>query len=78
MTTPIRNDIDGALDDLEQLADEVRVKVHLAELDAREAWEKKVEPRVHEARRHAKHATASSKASIEEALIALRELARVL
>ena len=74
----IRKDIDAAIADLEQLADEVRVKLHLAGMDARDAWEKTFEPRLEQARHHAKEATAASKATIDETVTALRELARTL
>ena len=74
----IRKDIDAAIADLEQLADEVRVKLHLAGMDARDAWEKTIEPRLEQARHHAKDATIASKATIDETVTALRELARTL
>jgi len=74
----IRKDIDAAIDDLEQLADEVRVKLHLAEMDARDVWETKIEPRLEQVRRHAKDATTASKATIDETIMAIREFARTL
>ena len=74
----IRKDIDATIADLEQLADEVRVKLHLAGMDARDTWEKTIEPRLEQARHHAKEATTASKATIEETVTALRELARTL
>lgn len=76
--TDIRKDIVAALDDLEQLADEVRVKLHLAEMEARDAWDKNIEPRLGQARRHAKEASAASKAAIDETMNAIREFARAL
>jgi hypothetical protein len=72
----IRKGIDEALDALEQTADEVRVKLHLAGMEATDAWEKQLEPRLFEARRHAREATAASKAAIEETLKAFRDFAR--
>ena len=74
----IRKDIDATIADLEQLADEVRVKLHLAGMDARDTWEKTIEPRLEQARHQAKEATTASKATIEETVTALRELARTL
>ena len=76
--TELQNDIDAAIADLEQLADEVCVKLHLAEMDARDVWDKVLEPRLEKARRHAKEATAASKATIDETVLALREFARAL
>lgn len=40
-------DIRATADDLKQLADEVRVKLHLAGMDAKDAWEK-IQPRIEE------------------------------
>lgn len=77
-TSELRKDIDDAMNDLERLTDEVRVKIHLAELDARDAWEKKLEPRLFEARNHAKDATAASKSAIEATVKAFREFAQVI
>jgi hypothetical protein len=74
----LQKDIDAAIGDLEQLADEVCLKLHLAEMDARDVWEKVLEPRLEQARRHAKEATAASKATIDETVMALREFARTL
>ncbi|MBX3259636.1 MAG: hypothetical protein KIS78_13415 [Labilithrix sp.] len=76
--TDVRKEIDMAIDDLEQLADEVRVKLHLAGMDARDLWGKTLEPRLEQARRHAKEATASSKAAIDETVKAVREFARAM
>jgi hypothetical protein len=36
--------------DLERIADEIRVRIHLATMDAKDAWTQ-LEPRVHELRR---------------------------
>ena len=74
--TEVRKDLDKTLNDLEQLADEVRLKIHLAELDVRDAWATKLEPRLFEARVHAREATAASKASIEATIKAFREFAQ--
>jgi hypothetical protein len=74
----LQKDIEAAIGDLEQLADEVRVKLHLAEMDARDVWDKVLEPRLEQARRHAMEATAASKATIDETVMALREFARAL
>jgi len=77
-THELRKNIDDALNDLEQLADEVRVKIHLANMDAKDVWNKKLEPRLDEARKHAVEATVSSKAAVDETVTALREFARSL
>lgn len=73
MSTPLRQQIDEALNELETLSDEIRLKVHLAGMDAQDAWQK-LEPRLFEAREHAREATAASKAAIQETLAAVRGL----
>jgi hypothetical protein len=77
-TKDLRNGIDDALNDLEQVADEVRVKLHLAGMDMTDAWEKQLEPRLVEARQHARDATMASKAAIEDTVQAFREFARAI
>ena len=72
----LRTEVDRALTDLEQLADEVRVKLHLAELDAKDTWSTKLEPKLFEARVHAKEATNASKAAIHSTIEALRDFAK--
>jgi hypothetical protein len=73
MMPPIQQDLDEALSQLETLSDEIRVKMHLAGMDAKDAW-RALEPRVAEARQHAREATTASKAAIHETLEALRSL----
>lgn len=79
-TTPttheFKKDIDKALKDIEQIAEEVRVKLHLAGMDAKDAWTNKLEPRLFEARMHAKQATQASKAAVEATLKAFRDFAQ--
>lgn len=75
-TNDIRKEVDLALNDLEQVADEVRVKLHLAELDAKTAWNEKLEPRLYEARQHAREASAASKAAIDATMKAFRDFAQ--
>lgn len=70
----LRKEIDAALFDLEQLADEIRVKLHLANMDMRDAWSK-LEPKLQEAKAHGRAATEESKAAVTNALQALREFA---
>lgn len=64
-----------ALDELESVSDEIRVKVHLAGMDARTVWDESLEPRLEEARNHARAATVVSNAAIDGAVEALRRLA---
>lgn len=70
--------VDEALNELEQATDEVRVKLHLANMDAKDMWETKLEPRLDEARVHAKQASAASTAAIKDIVKAFREFAQSL
>lgn len=77
-TQDLRKGIDDALNDLEQVADEVRVKLHLAGMDMTDTWKKQLEPRLFEARQHAREATKASKGLIDETVKAFREFARAI
>ncbi len=41
----LKQDIEDTRDDLKRMADEIRVKLHLAGLDAKDAWEE-IQPRL--------------------------------
>jgi hypothetical protein len=71
----IETSIDDAIGSLETVADEIRVKIHLASMDANDTWSSKLEPRLFEARVHAREAKAASQAAIEDALKAFKEFA---
>ena len=43
--TPMQQDLEATRDDLQQLAEEIRVKLHLAGMDAKDAWSK-IQPRL--------------------------------
>lgn len=73
--TPLEASIDNTLQELEAVADEIRVKVHLAGMDASTAWNEKLEPRLFEARGHASEAKAASKLAVEDALKAFKAFA---
>ena len=61
-----------ALADLESVTDEIRVKLHLASMDANATWNEKLEPRLFEARLHAREAKVASKAAVEDVVQAFR------
>ncbi len=46
----VREQIEKALDELETVSDEIRVKLHLAGMDARDTWSNDIEPRVEAAK----------------------------
>ena len=78
MATPIQKQVDDTLSELETLADEIRVKIHLAGMDANAVWSEKLEPRLLAARKHACHAKEASKAAIESTLEAFRDFQKSL
>ncbi len=57
---------------------QIRVKLHLASMDANVVWNEKMEPRLFEARVHAKQAKAASKLAIEDAVKAFEAFAAAL
>jgi hypothetical protein len=64
--------VDRALEELERVADEIRVKIHLAGMDARETWSKTLEPKLFDVRDHARRARASSREAVRELVEALK------
>ena len=76
--TDFEASVEQALADLETVTDQIRVKLHLASMDANAAWNEKLEPRLFEARVHAREAGAASKAAIEDAVKAFKEFAAAL
>ncbi|MBX3191266.1 MAG: hypothetical protein KF819_29985 [Labilithrix sp.] len=62
-----------ALDELERLNEQIQLKLHLAGMDAKKAYDEKLEPRLREARAHAAEAKEHSKEKVEDAVKALRE-----
>ncbi len=71
----LETSVEQILADLEKVTDEIRVKLNLAGKDANAAWNDKLEPRLFEARVHAREAKNASKAAIEEAVKAFKEFA---
>lgn len=76
--TNLEQSIDEAIDNLETVADQIRVKLHLANMDATTMWNEKLEPRLFEARVHASEAKLASKVAIEDAVKAFEAFARSL
>ncbi|HEX7604590.1 MAG TPA: hypothetical protein VF316_23390 [Polyangiaceae bacterium] len=69
----VRKSVNRGLDELEVIADEIRVRLHLGGMDAKDAW-KKLEPRLAEAREHAKSASDSSKKAFHDIVKSFEEL----
>jgi hypothetical protein len=70
--------VEEALAELETLGDEIRVKLHLAEMDARTVWTKTLEPRLFEARKHAQMATTASKEAVVDTIKAFKDFSATL
>lgn len=62
---PVKHQIKKSLESLTTLRDEIRVQLHLANMDAKTAWSK-LEPEVEEANKMAEDATAISQKAIED------------
>ena len=62
---PVKHQIRKSLESLTTLRDEIRVQLHLANMDAKTAWSK-LEPEVEEANKMAEDATAISQKAIED------------
>ena len=71
-TTDLKNELDRSLTLLRTLRDEIRVKLHLAGLDARDRW-KQLEPRLAEAEHIATQVTEASRAALADAVTRIKQ-----
>lgn len=77
-THHLRVEVEKGLERLQTLRDEVRVKLHLATLDAKQEWDEKLAPRVVEIEKSAKELTESSRSALNELIARLEDfLARL-
>lgn len=65
--------LEEAAAELETLGDEIRLKLHLGSMEANTLWTKTLEPRLFEARAHAREAKAASIAAVEDTIKALKD-----
>jgi hypothetical protein len=72
-TTDLKDDLKKGLDHLRTLRDEVRVKLHLAGMDAKAEWNK-LEPHLFEVEQAAKEVSESSHRAVTEAVAKLKKL----
>jgi hypothetical protein len=72
-TTELKREIEKSLGLLRTLRDEVRVKLHLAGMDAKEEW-RKLEPQIAEVERAATKFTDSTRAAVSDAVKRLSHL----
>jgi hypothetical protein len=77
-TKDLEKGLDEMLVELEAVGTEIELKLKLAGMEARDTWQRKLEPKLFEARMHAKEAKDEAKKAVKETLIAFREFAAVL
>ena len=65
-TDDIKHEVDKGIEKLATLRDEVRLHLHLASMDAKQEWEDKLAPRVHEVEQTAKSISDSSRTAVTE------------
>jgi hypothetical protein len=78
MNVPITKQMSHILTELEAVADEIRIKVHLAGMEASSAWTDTLEPKLFDARMHARDAKDASKAVLQDTLAAFKDFQKSL
>lgn len=69
----IQKEIRTNLDALTELRDEIRVKIHLAGMDAKDAWNR-LEPKVHEVEAAAAEVSETARHALHDVVQRMREL----
>ncbi len=77
-TKSAKQQIDAALGEVEKLADEIELKLHLASMDAKDAWATRLEPKLRDVQARARHARETSARALHEVADALKEFSRSL
>jgi hypothetical protein len=72
-TTDIKDELKKGLDHLQTLRDEVKVRLHLAGMEAKAEWNK-LEPHLFEVEQAAKEVNESSHRAVTEAIAKLKKL----
>jgi len=77
-TQDIKEEVDKNIDRLTALRDEVKLKLHLASLEAKTEWDEKLSPKVFEVEQAAKNITESTRSTAQELVAKLEDfLARL-
>ena len=77
-THHLKAEVEKNLEKLETLRDEVKLKLHLATLDAKKEWDDKLSPRVLEIQSSAREITESSRSGLNELIARMEDfLARL-
>jgi hypothetical protein len=66
---------DQAIGELERVAEEIRVRIHLATMDAKDTWSRTLEPKVLDARDKLRERRAGAREKVVELLDTLRKFA---
>jgi hypothetical protein len=72
-TNELKAELDKSIEMLKTLRGEIRVKLHLAGMEAKDRWNK-LQPTLDAAEQAAKDATDASKHAVEQAVKSLKEL----
>lgn len=71
----IEKTLQDMVEELESLGTEIELKLKLASMDARDVWRRKLEPKLFEARAHAREAKDASKSALKDTIDAFRQFA---
>ncbi len=66
ITNDVKAEVTKQLERLGTLRDEVKLHIHLASLDAKQEWNDKLEPRIHQVQESAHDASDASKAAVHD------------
>lgn len=72
-TGTIKSEVEKNIEKLVGLRDEVKVRLHLASLDAKQEWDDKIAPHVLDAETAAKNLTDASKAKVQDAIASVEK-----
>ncbi|WP_437765077.1 hypothetical protein WMF27_31870 [Sorangium sp. So ce281] len=72
ITSELKSDLNKSLESLQTLRDEIRVRLHLAGMDAKDAWDK-LEPRLLDAEKLAEDASEASRKALREIVEKVKE-----
>ncbi|WP_437276205.1 hypothetical protein WME90_33845 [Sorangium sp. So ce375] len=72
ITSELKSDLNKSLESLQTLRDEIRVRLHLAGMDAKDAWDK-LEPRLLDAEKLAEDVSEASRNALREIVEKVKE-----
>ncbi|HSN98085.1 MAG TPA: hypothetical protein VLS89_07290 [Candidatus Nanopelagicales bacterium] len=72
-TDDMKAELQKGLESLQTMRDEIRVRIHLAGMEAKDAWNR-LEPKLYEAERLAEEVSDASRAAMNDLVTRAREL----